>query len=81
MAYEMGIKKYEDGMKSMSDKKKTIIKFTDERTYNSSIRTLVRDVVLKENDQVDFRELLKVIDGLTVKTEYVNLPATKRNKK
>ena len=80
MAYEMGIKKYEENMKSMNDKKKTIRTFADEELYNSQIRTLVRDAVIKESDKVGFRDILKVVEGLSVKTEYVSPPPKKKLK-
>ena len=60
----MGKEEYEKGMKSNDQKKKTIKKFVDEPSYNADIRTLVRDLVLKEREEMGIRDIINLMDVL-----------------
>ncbi len=64
MSLEMGKEEYEKGMKSNDQKKKTIKKFVEEPSYNADIRTLIRDLVLKEREEMGIRDIINLMDVL-----------------
>jgi hypothetical protein len=80
MAYEKGLKTFEESMKSKKDKKKSIEKFVSDSKYNSEIRLLMRNAIIAKNFNVSIREIKELIKKSELKSEYVEPPPAKRVK-
>jgi hypothetical protein len=80
MAYEKGLKTFEESMKSKKDKKKSIEKFVSDSKYNSEIRLLMRNAIIAKNFNVTIREIKELIKKSVLKSEYVEPPPAKRVK-
>lgn len=75
------MKKFEEGMKSKKDKKKTIDLFVKDTKYNAEIRSLVENAIFKSQFVVLIKDIRSVIKKKILKTEYDIPPPAKRLKK